>query len=404
MERSVFADVEMIVLKEGRTRQNALSQRIEETETAIVEEGQRKPKVVREITTFFGFEREIERQASVPSRVASLAVEKEGFKKSLDSYSIFSTERLAFLQSLTEKGIQPIAVLPRALWNELMREFGLIRFEHVDKDGKTGVNLVAPEFLVALVRAILGAGFVTGVLALVASFLIAIPITAVSLLFTGVAALILFEEYAQVRFRLPDGLAWFTALFASAATVSIGMSRNCSNGELVVVGIVGGFVLILLSYLLMTLFFLFGKKPGDYKEGFAPQIIEAAFRVARWKMFSLRSHAKQVRFLWPDSADTNGADKVTVRFPKAPKGFVDTLVKLQEGGQQPMIAAVPEAVMFNSEEAKCALDEQTHRLFADPILFTADKKWVAVVAQFGDFPREQEVVAWVKQNFNLCFN
>jgi hypothetical protein len=106
--------------------------------------------------------------------------------------------------------------------------------------------------------------------------------------------------------------------------------------------------------------------------------------------------------LFPDNTDaSNGGAYATLVLPIPPADVMQTLLKASRGGFAMKTAAVPEAISFketipqlrNMETAR--REEEARRLEAarrDPIIYTEHGTATAVLAQFGDFPIEQELV------------
>lgn len=63
----------------------------------------------------------------------SINIEEET-KKGVDG---FIKNQNSFNEELTKTGIQPLAILPYDLWEGLCKQAGLIRFEHLNRDGVT---------------------------------------------------------------------------------------------------------------------------------------------------------------------------------------------------------------------------------------------------------------------------
>lgn len=106
--------------------------------------------------------------------------------------------------------------------------------------------------------------------------------------------------------------------------------------------------------------------------------------------------------LFPQNTDAanNGAEASLV-LPVPPQDVVDVLLKLNRAGVPMKTAAVPEAISFKESVAElrkhemARREEEARRLEAlrhDPIIYTEHGSVAAIVAQFGDFPIEQEVI------------
>ncbi len=92
---------------------------------------------------------------------------------------------------------------------------------------------------------------------------------------------------------------------------------------------------------------------------------------------------------------------VTVLLPPPPADVVDILLKASKGGIAMKVAAVAEAIGFKEDlktvragTAKHYADEEERirRLREEPFIYTEHGTSTAVLAQFGDFPIEKEVV------------
>lgn len=117
--------------------------------------------------------------------------------------------------------------------------------------------------------------------------------------------------------------------------------------------------------------------------------------------------AKQNGSAWlkrcfPTQESKDGVGAVaTLVLPVPPADVIDTLVKLSRAGVAMKTAAVAEAIAFKESIPQLRRLEMARReeearrleaLRADPIVYTEHGGVAAVVAQFGDFPIEMEVV------------
>lgn len=111
---------------------------------------------------------------------------------------------------------------------------------------------------------------------------------------------------------------------------------------------------------------------------------------------------------------TGYSTKITL--PEPPTDVIEILRKMAGSGMVLSVAAVQGAVGFNppleevitkkllkkgADRRQEIADARARARSLDPIIFTKSGSAVAIVAQFGDFPIEKEVVDTVVQNFGL---
>jgi hypothetical protein len=103
---------------------------------------------------------------------------------------------------------------------------------------------------------------------------------------------------------------------------------------------------------------------------------------------------------------TPGRTPVTIQLPEPPEDVRQILLKAYSpyAGRELRVALVPEAFRFTEplhdvvkKEFKKIEEEDAWALAHDPIVYLELDNAVAIIAQFGDFPIEQEVVDQVKQ-------
>jgi hypothetical protein len=86
---------------------------------------------------------------------------------------------------------------------------------------------------------------------------------------------------------------------------------------------------------------------------------------------------------------------VRVRFPEPTEDFAGKLKSMRAQHLAPSIAAVPDAIMISRKEILGKQVDWQHTAIAarkDPVLYYKKDGLVAVFAQFGDFPKEHELM------------
>lgn len=121
-----------------------------------------------------------------------------------------------------------------------------------------------------------------------------------------------------------------------------------------------------------------------------------------------KTHKELLKLYFPNYTESASSDtKATLVLPPLPVELEQTMLKADKLGSL-KVAAVADAIGFaesprnilgRSARARADNSAQMFRQFiADPIIYFEHKGAVAVIAQFGDFPVEQEVIDRVSKN------
>ncbi|MFZ1655091.1 MAG: hypothetical protein WBO92_01305 [Candidatus Moraniibacteriota bacterium] len=100
-----------------------------------------------------------------------------------------------------------------------------------------------------------------------------------------------------------------------------------------------------------------------------------------------------------EGANSKSIVKIRICLPQPPADVQETIIRAQRSGLVLHTAAVPEAIAFaeNLVDKVFAIhtEQEAERIAnsrLDPIVYVEEGKAVAILAQFGDFPIEQELV------------
>ncbi|MBI4088872.1 hypothetical protein HY415_02145 [Candidatus Kaiserbacteria bacterium] len=100
---------------------------------------------------------------------------------------------------------------------------------------------------------------------------------------------------------------------------------------------------------------------------------------------------------------------VRITLPEPPDDVQKTLIAAERGGATLRLAVVGDAISLREDPfdalmayQKRQLEEEAHIRALDPIVYTVEGAAVAVIAQYGDFPIEQEVVNEVVNSVYLA--
>ncbi|PIP74017.1 MAG: hypothetical protein COW88_00370 [Candidatus Lloydbacteria bacterium CG22_combo_CG10-13_8_21_14_all_47_15] len=337
----------------------------------------------------------------ITDRGADIALARD--KK--EQYEKIRQEHISVFSRAHAGGFRPIAILPRNVWVGLAKKFGLYRFESFDRrhDGK--IPAAKPTHPVTSLDAILA-------LLCIAVGTIAAPISAAPyIVWTASLAAIPFFYLSQRRMH------WWYTISVCLSFAVVGLCVFLAPEQLqnpIVLGLkVVAFGFIVLTCIFLASFFL------DIL--WSSTIISG--RVSAW-LFRQRlrflSQRKITALLWPNGSDEvygNTHLYLTVRFPKAPVSFLSLLTQLKTAGLKRHITVSPDAIAVNPDEIVAVYQERVHYfewlkehdhdrwLRECPILSYNDGEYEVVLAQFGDFPDEKEVVEWAKkEGVDLCFN
>jgi hypothetical protein len=118
--------------------------------------------------------------------------------------------------------------------------------------------------------------------------------------------------------------------------------------------------------------------------------------------------------LWPNYLEPGkpeqGRDlKIGIVLPTPPGDVVEKLIRAERARLPLRVAAVGEAIRLRDDVASVFIEERARQIEGvrtqtsrDPIVYVTEGSAVAIVAQFGDFPIEHEVMTEVINSFYLA--
>lgn len=165
-----------------------------------------------------------------------------------------------------------------------------------------------------------------------------------------------------------------------------------------VISLVGGLIWSLPGIGFSRLAYTIGGTVASY---LAPPAILFAVPLTNYlqKRHKREDWKKEIRkVLWPKRNDTEeaGGDLFQIILPEPPAHVKKVLAKCHLGGIQTFTTVHPNAFSV-------VIDKKvTNELWSkyDPVICTRENGMVAVLEQFGDFPEEKEVVAYIKKHFD----
>jgi hypothetical protein len=274
-------------------------------------------------------------------------------KKAVDSFTSAQTE---FVAELAEKGLHPIAVLPKDLWESICRIADLFRFEGISKEGRVSSELPGLYGRFALMAVLTGFFVIVGLI---------------------------------FSFMVPQSVesTWLANFW-----------RSLGHGFLTIAAF-GCLVGISLR--------LYGKKKSA-AFGWAKLIVGE--KSERWPRILWPDGV----------ANNKSYELIQARVtfkPKAPEEFLSTMEKIDSlkveaaitNNYKICIAAVPEAFeivdfeMSPERGIKAAINNLLD--WSDPILYIKHhdrkKNLVAILGHFGNFPKEQEVLEFIEKEYSV---
>lgn len=111
-----------------------------------------------------------------------------------------------------------------------------------------------------------------------------------------------------------------------------------------------------------------------------------------------------LELLWPNYREPDQGDAVAISLPDAPSDVQEKLVALERARLTMRIAVVKEAIGVDGKLQGAIIGkfvEAMEALKRDPIVFVREGTAVAIIAQFGDFPIEKEVIEKVINSEHL---
>lgn len=273
-------------------------------------------------------------------------------RRSVTAYLKHRREVMAKLGTL---GIKPLAILPKAAWERICAESGLYRL-HPNKNGR--VFIAGEKRLDAFERK--AVWFNTA-------------------LWIGILCIIVVVAAYFGYNNPPKGAIPSEWAFALASIVGVGS---------VMVGVFMGFFVLDAALYFATYNWLVRLQMGLYR---------------------FKSHAKLLHDFFPNGVSpAKSKVSATLVLPAPPQGVAAILLKAKDLDLK--VAAVGEAIAFAETPAQIMQDEHVRRVEIrekqraerhDPIVYHEHESAIAIIAQFGDFPVEREVVDRVVSSEHL---
>ena len=291
-------------------------------------------------------------------------------KDVINSANMFATEASILQTMLLNMGIKPLVILPKTMWEAIVQEAELYTFHNGEGGNKVNVSKAIREIpnQITLFMAIISRR--------VELFL--------SLLST-VSAILFFLLLPRISV---SGAIPFSPFVLVPAQI--------------VVSVMAGFALY------YSLYFLFEK-----------------FGFRGILNYKVSKAGGMHQFLWPDKKEPLGdsyfgTPTVRVQFPTPPQEVQETLYLLVQAKMRQRISLVVDkgAITFLEDPMSvmmCGVQEEVKKekarvkaLRADPIVVLSGEGLspcsVAIIAQYGDFPIEQEAVAKAIEQFSFSTN
>lgn len=283
------------------------------------------------------------------SVVAGLVVEDEQAERTVVSaaerdrnaaFDQYFRDRASIKSALEARGVTPLATLPAGAWHNLCQRSGLFRLSP-DREGKVGVSLR--------------------------------PLTTQAQQFSdsGTVARIVFGSAFAVPMFVGSVIGWlaYGPLSSIAWGCLVGLFAGCA-----------------ISLALLP----------------AEQIVKRFFSRLYLRRYLRRSWGEQLSGLFPKGVSqyseiTGSSEKLVL--PTPPADVAATLFKIRNFPFNLSVAAVADAISFERsiedmlkvEVSKMARERQ-QALDADPIVYCEHGSAVVLIAQFGNFPIEKQVV------------
>ncbi len=288
---------------------------------------------------------------------------------------------------MQRKNIPIITVLPAVFWDELCRKY-LYRFENLNKDGFTGINLnkrlrnycfavVAAMF--AFMPLLIFSCFKPGSVTLNMYASMVMPFVCLGFIFRNN------NLEKGLNFCLLMLMAGFASLYLSWAFLGEYLPLNGSlltpkdvvHVSLLMAGAVAfGAVMFIYIFVFGAVFFSYGKEVDSF-------LIK----------FFCRSFCFKDKKDMPIEKD--GSNKVKINFLIKTPEFKEIFEKLENCNYRPLIAAAPKAFEIDQKGFSEALEEERRAL--DPIIFTKHGEVVVVHYQIGKFATEEDVIDWARE-------
>lgn len=395
----VWSSVQTLVDESRESRVLDLKEQARQLENSIEDRNHQEEKVV------FGFPRmvEVEKDNSQEVETFLSLIKQENDKKEKTD---------DFARKLAEFDIHPLAILPTRLFKAISSKFGLYYFESMDQEGKAPVTIPSSGVLSITEPAL---NFVylmpIGLIAFCVAWLCGAPLLmSISFLGLGMSVAVLscgMDMEKKLLISL-GALSCFAMglIFCSSLEYFTGMHfigfAVCS----LILGIVG----VILSMLLAAIpEILLGKIIEKFDQIF---VCNLASQKRLLKIILPRGHDEIIK---RDDHREPEQPWIHIRFPMVGRGFNIMLDNVIKHNLKPLIAASPNAIIFDYREVFDAMRNANKKqkeyftwlkqhdyqrwLREDPILcvVSGDGENIAVLAQQGDFLDEKQVIEWIKQ-------
>ncbi len=299
------------------------------------------------------------------------ALRREGFEDRVERLARMKKRRTDLQNEFAAVGITPLAIVPLSVWGMLCKQFGLVRFERLSEEGKTGapgLDDFAGSILFAAIALLVGlmSGGVT--LALVPGMGDALLAGAITFIFmVGVYLLGKSLDNLEEGWKQHVAFVMFVTCIGAALLAPTAVAYS---PFILLAGFVPGFLLLGLLV----------SRPGEsLRESLVSLVGKCVLRIL--------PHQKLVRVLFPDGVD-GGTTAISVQFPKPPSDVAEVLKKAGDMNLYVSVAADPAAITLNRDEIVRRIQD----FAADPVIYVVSGDMVAILAQFGDFPDEKDVV------------
>jgi len=320
--------------------------------TAVTEREGQLSKLVNEESSY-GF-RGV-REAFEPDEQITLSTRGQNSRTRRDELRKLTQGQVDFAAKLQSQGLYPMGVVVRPLFNNVCHLAGLVRLESMTTDGQCGVRTVA-RWLFAVSR--LGSN--NNAIAIVMALFIVI-----GALLSVFGLVLAVEPVPDPEFPFYWLHAWWPIILLSLVAV--------------------------------------------FTLSFTPKLLTRIFYYCspRWLL---------VKSLWPRDADSRSDAKIRLQFkPPAPAEFLAAIHACRRAGYQTMFAVQPMAIQLSRRELASSVTATIKQYEKDelrrrpkdecPILYITDGNFVAVMKQYGEFPKEKRVIQWVTTHgAKFCFN
>lgn len=391
MNSQIWPAIEEMVVDENEIRKDLLGTEVKNANKEINKILKQPVKVERKQVEklVYGFPQIAEEKTEKKPDAKEKQEFRNGKQKELDKCNALTQAQIDLSEKMQLKGLRPIAVVPEKLFNAICKNFGIYRFENMQEDGKAKIKKADETdmfkvtfFLGGIISAIIFG--LVGIFAYDGSFLTFFLYLTFVL---SISSSVLVKM--KWRTRLP-------LLLLSVASLSGSVTTTSLHGTVIIGTVI---VTVFLSFMIAGVFSMI---TTSFDEP-AKSILKIIHRI----LIKYLSDKRLLKILWPEGVDVSGSkyNEITVRFPKAPEYFIETLTALKETRLQPMIAATQEAIQVDRQELRRIRIKEIEEIDPEPILYYKEKGNVAILSFFGKFPNELKIIEWVKNvGLKICFN